>query len=307
VTAETHPLPLTLVVLAAGLGSRYGGLKQLDPLGPGGGTLMDYSLCDAWRAGFRRAVCVIRPQLAEVFDRTIRARHADRLDIVTAHQTLSDIPAGRARVGARTRPWGTTHAVLAARHQVSGSFAVLNADDCYGRNAITVAARFLHAAGPHSRRHAVIGFRLDQTLSPSGGVNRAVLETAPDGTLRSVREVRDIARTPEGSLVGRDGATWGPLSGDAIVSMNLWALGCEMLGFLAAAFDRFLDRDPDERDECHLPESVREILSRGEATVEVLPTTSRWYGVTYAGDRAWVSEALDQAVRRREYPELPWA
>jgi len=304
--AAGEPSPLTLLVLAAGLGSRYGGLKQLDPLGPGSATLMDYSLFDAWRSGFQRAVFVIRPEMEDTIERIIRARYAGRLEIATAHQTLTDLPVGRARDPARTRPWGTTHAVLTARHQLFGSFAVLNADDCYGRDAIAVAARFLQTAGSRSRRHAVVGFRLDRTVSPFGGVNRAVLEVAPDRTLRTVTEVREIARTPAGDFGGRAGDQSLRLCGEAMVSMNLWALSPEILAPLAGAFDRFLGRGPGERDECPLPESLQETISRGEATVEVLPTTSRWCGVTYARDREWVGEALEAAVRRGEYPEKPW-
>jgi hypothetical protein len=300
------PTPLTLLVLAAGLGSRYGGLKQLDPLGPSGATLMDYSLFDAWRSGFQRAVFVIRPEMEDTLERIIRARHAGRLEIATAHQTLTDPPVGRARDLARTWPWGTTHAVLAARQQLFGSFAVLNADDCYGRDAIAVAARFLQAAGSGSRRHAVVGFRLDQTVSPFGGVNRAVLEVAPDRTLRNVREVRDITRTAAGDFGGRSSEQSVRLPGDAMVSMNLWALGPEILAPLAGAFDRFLGRGPGESEECPLPESLQETIDRGEATVEVLPTTSRWCGVTYARDREWVGEALEAAVQRGEYPEQLW-
>lgn len=301
-----EPSPLTLLVLAAGLGSRYGGLKQLDPIGPGGTTLMDYSVFDAWRAGFRRAVFVIRPEMEDHIGRIIRARYAARLEVLTAHQSLADLPSGRALDSRRTRPWGTTHAVLAARHLLFGGFAVLNADDCYGLDAITVAARFLQAAGPRSRHHAVVGFRLDRTVSPAGGVNRAVLETGPDHTLRHVTEVREIIRTAAGDFRGQAGEEPWQLGGETMVSMNLWALSPEILDPLAGALDRFLHRGPGERAECTLPESVQEAINGGEATVEVLPTTSRWCGVTYAADREWAAEALGQAVRRGEYPEHLW-
>lgn len=301
-----EPSPLTVLVLAAGLGSRYGGLKQFDPIGPGGTSLMDYSLFDAWGAGFRRAVFVLRPGMEDSIERTIHARYAGRLEVLTVQQRLANLPSGHAHDPARTRPWGTTHAVLAARHLLPGSFAVVNADDCYGRDAITVAARFLQTAGQRSRHHAVVGFRLDRTVSASGTVNRAVLEMGPDRTLRRVTEVREIARTAAGGFCGRVGEGPLQLDGETMVSMNLWALNPEILAPLARAFDRFLHRAPADRDECCLPESMQEAISGGEATVEVLPTTSRWCGVTHAADREWVAGVLSEAVRSGEYPEQPW-
>jgi hypothetical protein len=266
---------------------------------------MDYSLFDAWRAGFRRAVFVLRPSMYGI-ERTIRTRYAGRLEVLTVQQRLEDLPSGHAPVPARTRPWGTTHAVLAARHLLPGRFAVVNADDCYGLDAMTVAARFLHSAGQRSCHHAVVGFRLDRTISASGTVNRAVLEMGPNRTLRRVTEVREIARTEAGEFCGLAGEEPLQLDGETMVSMNLWALSPEILGPLARALDRFFHGAPGERDECCLPESMQEAISGGEAMVEVLPTASRWCGVTHAADREWAAGVLSEAVRSGEYPEPLW-
>jgi hypothetical protein len=269
----------TLVLLAAGLGSRYGGLKQLAPVGPGGSTLMDYSLYDGWRAGFRRAVFVIRPELAEEFATRVVPRYVGRLEVVLAEQRLEDLPAWFQPGEGRTRPWGTTQAVLAAAPSVTGDFLVLNADDSYGPLALEAAGAFLH--DPGATGHAVVGFRLDHTLSASGGVNRAMLEVSSDGALQE-------------------------MAGNTLVSMNLWALRATIIPSLAGTFERFLRAGPDRDAEYPLPDAIEEGMKRGEAAVTVLPTASRWCGVTYPGDREWVSRTLQLAVRQGLYPEQPW-
>jgi hypothetical protein len=258
------------------------------------------------QAGFQRAIFVIHPKLAERFDREIAAEYAGRLAIDAVPQRLDDLPLGYSVAPNRDRPWGTTQALLAAAPKLSGNFMVLNADDRYGRESIVAAARFLAARAPASTKQAVAGFRLDQTLSPAGGVNRAVLRTRADGTLLGITEVRDIVPGTGGVLAGvASGAPWaGP--GDTLVSMNLWAMTPAVLAPLAAAFERFLALRSGERSECYLPEAMQEVVSRGEAAVEVLPTQSRWCGVTHAEDRVWVARALAEATRRGEYPERLW-
>lgn len=295
---------LTALFLAAGLGRRYGGLKQLDPLGPSGATLMDYSLYDAWRSGFGRAVFVIRPEMAADFER-VRRRYQHRMEVVAAHQRLDDLPPGHRVPIGRTRPWGTAHAVLSARDQLTGGFVVLNADDKYGREALSAAAEFLHGADPASSRHAVVGFRLDRTLSPVGGVNRAVLEADGGGVLRRVTEITGIAPTAQG-LCGQSVVGERLLAADALVSMNLWALGPTILAPLSRAFDRFLRTDPGAEAEYQLPEGIQDAVERGEASVQVLPSGSRWCGVTYAGDRDWVRAVLAEETRLGLYPDVLW-
>ncbi|MEO8634173.1 MAG: sugar phosphate nucleotidyltransferase [Gemmatimonadales bacterium] len=298
---------LTLVVLAAGLGSRYGGVKQLAPVGEDGATLMDYAVHDAWRAGFRRVVFVIRPELESAFGALIGARYRGRIEVTTALQRLEEVPAGVLRRPERTRPWGTAQAVLAARAQVPGGCAVLNADDFYGRDALDQAARFLRDLDPAGTLHAVIGYPMALTASPAGGVNRAVLVTGPEGFLASIEEVKELQEVAGGRFRGMAGAEVREIAGDALVSMNLWAFAPTVFGALDEAFRRFLAGQPDEREECYLPTVVAGMIDSGRARVRVLPTASRWCGITYAEDRPRVEAELRELVRRGEYPARLWS
>lgn len=298
---------LTLVVLAAGLGSRYGGMKQLAAVGPEGATLMDYAVHDAWRAGFRRAVFVIRPDLEAAFERLIGQRYRGRLEVLTAHQRLDEVPTGVMPVPGRIRPWGTAQAVLAARSQVSGGFAVLNADDFYGRDALEQAANFLHGTTAHGGTHAVIGYPMAQTSSPAGGVNRAVLVVGHDGFLTHIEEVKDLIEVPGGRFRGRAGMEVRNIDRDTLVSMNLWAFTPEVFTGLDQAFRRFLASQPGESDECYLPEAVAGMIASGQVRVRVIPTASRWCGITYVEDRPRVEAELAELVRRGEYPAPLWS
>ncbi len=298
--------PRSLVVLAAGLGSRYGGLKQLDPLGPGGTTLMDFSVFDAWRAGMERVVFVVRPDLASGFAETLVNRYRSRLEVLSAEQRLDDLPRGQVPPASRSRPWGTTQAVLAAGPKVDGPFAVLNADDFYGREAIETIAGFLGQAEPAPTTHAVAGYRLAATASPAGGVNRARLDLDAEARLLRVTELRDLVRTGDGDFTGSDGGTALSVAADTLVSMNLWGFQPSILPVLTEAFDRFLASKPDDRQESYLPDAVQSGITSGALSVRVLPTTSRWCGVTYAADRGWVGAELRAMVERGEYPEELW-
>lgn len=295
-----------LVLLAAGLGSRYGGLKQLDPIGPGGAALMDYALHDGWRAGFRSLVLVVRPETAELFEQQVGARYRSRFVVDLVFQRLEDLPPGFAVPPGRTRPWGTTQAVLAASPAVRGGFVVLNADDFYGRDALEAAATFLAGRGSGERRHAVVGFRLDRTASPAGGVNRAVLTAGADGVLTRIEETRELVAAGPGAFQGlRDGSRC-QVPADALVSMNLWAFTPAIFPVLQAAFQRFLEARPGATGECNLPDAVQHGIAAGEASVQVLPTASRWCGVTHAADRPWVERELQALVAAGAYPERPW-
>jgi hypothetical protein len=296
----------TLVLLAAGLGSRYGGLKQLDPLGPGGATLMDYAVHDGWRAGFGTIVFVIRPEMEAAFERQLGARYRARLPVATALQRLEDLPGPFQVPPGRTRPWGTTQAVLATRAAVPGQFAVLNADDFYGREAITAAARFLEGQSAASTTHAVVGYPLEQTASPSGGVNRALLGVASDGTLEGVSEIRGLTAIEPGWFEGERGGLRRRVLATSPVSMNLWAFSAGIFPVLERDFRRFLEAAPAADGECYIPDSVARGIADGKARVTVLPTSSRWCGVTYPGDRDWVQRELQALVARGEYPEMLW-
>ena len=289
-----------LVILAAGVGSRYGGPKQIEPVGPAGATLLDYSIYDARRAGFGTVVVVIRPELATAFD---------RIDATVAIQRLDDIPAGLTMPASRTKPWGTGHAVLAAATAVRSPFAVVNADDFYGRAAFTRAAEFLDAGhgGEAPGSFAIIAYPLCDTLSAAGGVNRAVCRADGDGWLETVEEVVDIRRLDDGTYQGTD-AHGRPvrLSGDALVSMNLWAFTPAVFTVLRHGFAEFLRQAGAGQGEFLISHAIRDAVRRGEARVRLLGTRARWLGVTYPDDRPRVAAVLRQLVAAGEYPERLW-
>ena len=290
-----------LVILAAGVGSRYGGPKQLEPVGPAGATLLDYSIYDARRAGFAKVVVVTRPELAAAFA---------RIDATVAIQRLEDLPAGMTLPPARTKPWGTGHAVLAAASAVGDPFAVVNADDFYGRDAFARAAEFLDAGhgGEAPESFAIIAYPLRDTLSAAGGVNRAVCRADGDGWLETVEEVVDIRRLEDGTYEGTD-AHGRPvrLSRDALVSMNLWAFRLTVFTVLRRGFAEFLRQAGGRaQGEFLISHAIRDAVRRGEARVRLLSTRARWLGVTYPDDRPRVAAALRQLVAAGEYPERLW-
>ena len=297
----------TLVLLAAGMGSRYGGVKQLDGVGPGGATLMDYSIYDAARAGFGRVVFVIRPELDEAFRTTILPRYAGRLEVATVHQRLADVPAGESLPAGRTKPWGTGQAVLAAAAEVQGPFAVANADDFYGAAAFQAAAEFLRTPSPNGTPvFVLVGYELRDTLSEQGTVNRGACRVSADGWLAGIEEVFDIARSADGTLVGRGHEGHVALAPDALVSMNLWCFTPAVFPLLAAGFARAFPT-LGATGEYLLPTAMEAALRRGEARVRVLDAGSRWYGLTHPADRPRVAAALAALVRAGVYPERPWA
>jgi dTDP-glucose pyrophosphorylase len=273
------------VVLAAGVGSRYGGVKQLEPFGPAGEALSDYALRDAAAAGAAAAVFVIRAELEPAFQEHHR-RHAPALPVRYAHQDLSSLPPGR------TKPWGTTHAVLAAAPVLDGPFAVVNADDYYGPEAYRAVARFLSARDEPGPTLGNVGYRLRDTLSPHGGVSRGVIEADEDGSLCRIREVAGL-RTEGAGVVGeREGETL-RFTGTEFVSMNCWAFPSDILPLLSAAFARFLERSrASGTGECPLPDTVQELVARGEVRVRLLEGGRTWFGVTYPADRPAVMDRL---------------
>ena len=288
------------MILAAGVGSRYGGPKQIEPLGPAGATLLDYSVYDARRAGFATIVVVTRPELAAAFERT---------GATVVIQRLDDLPPGLALPPGRTKPWGTGHAVLAAASAVSGPFAVVNADDFYGRDGFTRAAEFLaaRAAAESPATFAIIAYPLRDTLSAAGGVNRAVCRADGEGWLESVEEVVDIRRLEDGTYAGTD--TRGApvrLAADALVSMNLWAFTPAVFALLRRGLAEFACRADAGRSELLISHGIGDAVRRGEARVRLLGTRGRWLGVTYPDDRPRVAAALRQLVAAGEYPERLW-
>ena len=289
------------------MGSRYGGVKQLEPVGPGGATLMDYSIYDALRAGFGKVVFVIRPDLEAGFQEIIVPRYAGRIAVATAHQRLEDVPAGIAVPEGRQKPWGTGQAVLAAESAVDTPFVVANADDFYGAPAFAAAAEFLRIPptdGPSS--FALVGYRLRDTLSEHGAVNRGVCRVGPEGYLEKVEEIYEIAPTAGGQLVGRGTKGHVTLTRDALVSMNLWAFSPAVFQILRAGFVRFLP-GADAKSEYLLPAAIQDALDRQVAKVLVLDAGSPWFGMTYPADRPRVEQAIQGLVRSGVYPERLWS
>ncbi len=295
----------TLLVLAAGMGSRYGGLKQIDPMGPNGETVLDYSVYDAIRAGFGRVVFIIREDFAQAFKDGIGARFADRIEVDYVFQRLDDLPDGYGVPDGREKPWGTAHAVRAARHAVNGHFAVINADDFYGRDAYQRAATFFDSL-PESTTNemALIGYPLENTLSDHGQVNRGICQIDPAGLLTNVEEYVSIDREADGHVRGNalDGERRIVAPG-SLVSMNFWAFGPAFYQQLEEGFRRFLGEHGQQlKSECYIPTIVDQLIHSGHARCHVLRTTSLWFGVTYPADKPHVVESIRKLITQGEYP-----
>jgi hypothetical protein len=298
----------TLVILAAGMGSRYGGMKQLEPVGPGGETIMDYSIYDALRAGFGQAVFVIRADMEGAFRETIGRRYERHIPVAYAFQRLEDLPAGYTVPPGREKPWGTGHAVLAVAERVNEPFAVVNADDFYGANSFAALGQFLQDSDTGDvPTYAMVGFTLRETLSDSGTVNRGCCRCTPDGWLEEIAEIINIE--PHGSdarYVGTSGNDQ-VLSGDTRVSMNTWGFQPVFLEHLRTRFDRFLEQHgTSPTAEFHLPTGVQELMRAGRARVRVLPTPDRWVGVTHKEDRPRVVKMIGELISRGDYPRKLW-
>lgn len=284
--------------MAAGMGSRFGGAKQVAPVGPGGELVLDYSVWDAARAGVERVVFVIRRDMEEKFHARHGRRYTDRLDVAYAFQELDDLPAGR------TKPWGTAHAVLAARAAIGGPFMVVNADDFYGTQAFARMADFLRG---ETGDYAMIGYELGKTLSPHGRVARGVCEVNPDGTLRAVVEHTAIEPADGGARALEPGGGEVRFTGREPVSMNFWGFRPDLFPRLEERFARFLaERGGDPAAELYIPSVIDELIREGRARVQVLPTSDRWFGMTYPEDRDEVAARIRELVARGDYPEELW-
>lgn len=282
------------------MGSRYGGLKQLDAVGPKGETLLDYSVYDAIRAGFSRIVFLIRRNIEAEFREKVGARYAGKIDVGYAYQELDDLPAGYAPPQDRTKPWGTAHAVWCARAAISGPFAAINADDFYGAATFDAAAGFLRDVDTHSRpaQFAMVAFRLGRTLSEHGTVARGICNVDSEGLLRGIEELTDIARQADARIAsaGRQ------LDEDVPVSMNFWAFTPAVFPLLEKELLLFLRTNSDsEKAECYLPSAIASMVKENLAKVTVLETTSDWFGVTYREDRDRVVRSIASLVRDGAY------
>ncbi len=294
----------TLLVLAAGMGSRYGGLKQIDPVGPSGETIIDYSVFDALRAGFGKLVFVIRRDLEQQFKELVGARFEQRLPVDYAFQELDNLPVGFTVPAGRTKPWGTAHAILMGDDAVEEPFAAINADDFYGAQSFQLLAKHLQSGSPD---YAMVGFILRNTLSEHGSVARGVCQVGAGGYLQTVTELTKLEPAGSGARnTGPDGQIT-QLTGDEAVSLNMWGFTPAVFPQLRQRFREFLERrGADPKAECYIPSVVAELIEAGEARVKVLRTKDAWVGVTYREDRPQVVESIRRLVARGEYPSRLW-
>ncbi len=301
-----------LVVLAAGMGSRYGGLKQIDPVGTQGEAILDYSLFDAHEAGFETAVIIIKEAIREDFMATVGKRlEKAPLEIRYAYQELDKLPEGYTVPAGRVKPWGTSHAVLCAAEEIGDApFAVINADDYYGKSAFrAVYDALCQAQDGDVYDYCMVGYRLGNTVTEHGSVARGVCITDENGNLTSISERTRIEKHPEGIFDTEDGVTFTELPADTIVSMNLWGYTPSFLHEIRERFPKFLDNalaaNP-EKGEFFIPLAIEQLLTEGKARVKVLSSPDKWYGVTYAADKPGVVAALRDMTERGLYPDGLW-
>ncbi|MBP3673727.1 MAG: nucleotidyltransferase [Oscillospiraceae bacterium] len=298
-----------LVVMAAGMGSRYGGLKQIDPVGSYGEAILDFSLFDAHEAGFETAVIIIKEAIKKDFMETVGKRlEKCPMEIRYAYQELDKLPAGYTVPEGRTKPWGTSHAVLCAKEAIGDApFAVVNADDYYGKSAYKVIYDFLaNNTDGEKYNYCMVGYELGKTVTDNGSVARGVCETDAEGYLAAVTERTKIEKYDGGiHYTEDDGATWTDLAEDTTVSMNLWGYTPSFIQEIEARFPAFLDKilaGGNAKAEFFLPSTVSELLAEQKATVKVLHSADKWYGVTYAADKPVVVAALKEKTAEGLYP-----
>lgn len=305
-----HTKKPTLLIMAAGMGSRYGGLKQIDPIGPSGEIIMDYSLWDARKAGFERVVFVIKEEFADMFDETIGRRIKPYMEVIYAFQRQDDLPYGYEVPEGRVKPWGTGHAVLAARDVLDGPFACLNADDYYGPESFAKIYAYL-TEEQESGKAAMCVWQLNNTTSPHGHVARGICEIDAGHNLMRIVERKKIKRDgDQASFTEDDGATWQPLAGSSPVSMNFWGFGAEMVGLLTHGMVDFLDitlQTNPLMGEFLLPTFVDSLIQSGQLTVRTIPVKDRWFGVTYREDKESVMRAVADLHASGQYPTPLWS
>jgi len=300
----TSAMKPTLLIMAAGMGSRYGGLKQIDSVGPNGETIIDYSIYDALRAGFGKLVFVIRKEIEEPFKEIVGRRFEKRVAVEYVLQELEMLPAGFSVPAGRTKPWGTTQAILLAGGAIEEPFAVINADDFYGAEGYRVLAQQLQSGG---EEYAMAGFVLRNTLSEFGTVARGVCRVSGDGYLESVVEMMKIEHDGAHAKNTEENGATTRLEGSEAVSMNMWGFTPRIFPQLEEHFRRFLEaHGTEEKSECYIPRVVNDLVEAGQARVKVLRTGDSWFGVTYREDRPHVVENINKLIRGGAYPETLW-
>ena len=293
----------TLLILAAGMGSRYGGLKQLDPVGPNGEVIMDYSVYDAVKAGFGKVIFVIRRDFENEFKSNIGSKYSGLIDVQYAFQELNDLPDGFSIPDGRVKPWGTSHAILVAKDMINEPFCVINADDFYGREAYVKIAQRLINTDPATTDWSMVGFELKNTLSEFGGVTRGICKTDQNNSLISIQEMFEIVQKGDIATSADIDGNKHELPLNAIASMNFWGFTPVLFKLLGEDFVNFLNEKGGEmKSEFLIPTSVDEYISSGKATMEVLSSSSKWFGVTYADDKPYVQKSIKELVDKGEYP-----
>lgn len=301
----------TLVILAGGIGSRYGGLKQADPIGPNGELIIHYSVWDALRAGFGHVVFLIRREIEDAFRERIGNQVEQHTDVTYVFQDLENIPAGFSIPAGRVKPWGTGHAVLCCRDAVHTNFAAINADDFYGATAFQALAGYLQTAADTGDQYeySMVGYVLSNTLSEHGHVARGVCRVGADGYLESIQERLHIEQLPDGIKDRMEDGSWAPFPPDSTVSMNMWGFTPGFFGELEARFPRFLEQRVAAnplKAEFLLPDVVGDLVQERKARVKVLPTAEKWFGVTYQADRPRVQAAIRELIAQGRYPAELW-
>jgi NDP-sugar pyrophosphorylase family protein len=292
----------TLLILAAGMGSRFGGLKQVEPVGPNGEAIIDYSIFDAIRAGFGKVVFVIRESFADAFKEKFGDKLAGKIDVEYVFQELDNLPEGFSLPEGREKPWGTAHAILVAKDVINEPFCALNADDFYGYNAYKVMADFLKTS-KNPVEYSMVGYKLGNTLSDFGFVSRGISEVNKNGELESIVETKKIFKKGDKVISEEPDGSEKLLTGNETVSMNMWGFKTSIFPVLEEKFKEFLKTEIDKpKSEMYIPSVVFEMIEEGNATVKVLKTDSPWFGVTYKEDKPVVVNKINSLIEQGEYP-----
>ncbi len=299
-----------LVIMAAGMGSRYGGLKQIDPVDKEGHIMMEFSVYDAVQAGFEKVVFIIKKELEEEFKNVIGKRIANHIEVEYVFQDINNIPAGYTVPEDREKPWGTGHAVLCCKDIVDGPFAVLNADDYYGSNAFKLIYDYLMTTKDDEKyQYTMIGYELEKTLTDNGSVARGICELDDQNYLIDINERTQIEKTPTGPAYTEDGQTWIPIPKGTVASMNIWGFSQSIFKELEAGFIKFLNetaQDNPLKSEFYLPILVGDLLKQDKASVYVAKSPDQWHGVTYQEDKEIVMDAISDLKKAGKYPDKLW-
>lgn len=294
---------LSIVIMAAGVGSRFGGPKQIESVGPHGEWIVDYSVFDALRAGFERVLFVTRPELEPFLRDHFGGILRGRCEVDYVEQRTDDLPAGCTGPVDRVRPWGTGHAVLACRDRLGGPFAAINADDFYGRHGYALLAEFLRET---ESDHVLIGYPLSHTMTDHGVVSRGICRISENGFLESIVERKRVARRDGVIAAAGDDGIWTPIPRDAVASMNMWGFADGILEVLERRFRAFLASDPGTDDEFFLPSVIGDLVDAGQARVRVLRSPDPWYGMTYREDVERTRAGIKQLIEADQYPARLW-